>query len=37
MIDPLLANLLYETNPDTGAAWTIAQVNAAEFGQKLVV
>jgi len=28
---------MYETDPATAAAWTIAGVNAAEFGQKLVV
>lgn len=27
---------IYETNPGTSAAWTIAEVNAAEFGAKLV-
>jgi hypothetical protein len=28
---------LYETNPGTAAAWTIADVNAAEFGVRLTV
>jgi hypothetical protein len=28
---------VYEQNPDTSAAWTISEVNAAEAGQKLTV
>ena len=27
---------IFETNPGTGSAWTISDVNGAEFGQKLV-
>jgi hypothetical protein len=30
------ATQMWETNPDTSAAWTVAEVNAAEFGVRLM-
>jgi hypothetical protein len=27
---------LWDTNPDTAAAWTVAEVNASSFGVRLI-
>jgi hypothetical protein len=27
---------VWDTNPDTAAAWTVAEVNASQFGERLI-